>query len=358
MDEIIYPGEEKDDENFIDALHYSRMMSYLDEARGYKFLYKYWGDDEPNRWVYHTLYEYVHDMINSLVSSIDLRPTYVFFVKDEDTIFKFNGGSDLCTIKFSTGLFERMLKIVDTAEPTFKMFPVLSLLAENDLALPPNMLIFMFGASAIIYHEVGHAAQSTNTAQEFDESIEDGDTKGLPSEEIIESHLAEWDADNFSSIIVAEDILRVYSKVPAGQKNARVLQDIVVCAMLGIFFVHNELSHGKFSVYQFTGAHPCAPYRVVNYCSSITSYLKALGCDVNEQHIVSKFSTCLQAIVRDEHTAFMDNMATDAAQKGYFDHILAESPNHKFIRAKPKIANYFINLRQNSAVGGPETAAQ
>lgn len=328
----------------IDASNYALMKKRLELQKDHRDIYEYWHKEEGNKWIYHILYEFIDEVLNDIEGPLGLRPTFFYYVKTPRLRARYKGWPDYCFIRMSTGFCEKILKVSDITAYMYRLLPDLPLCVNNKTVLSPDSYAFLFGMSSIIFHEIGHATQFPSQVRDFIDDEDDVDQRELSDEEKIESHVMEWDADNFSSALNVNFILFTYQSFPAECRQISVLNDLVACAMVGIFLVHNELSGGDFEVYELTGAHPCPAYRIVNYCSRLTTKISSLGFRIDEAYVVNSMHQIAHELVGEKFENFMNNMKLAIENQGndYMDIIQMNYKTAQFELAYPKVLQFLF----------------
>jgi hypothetical protein len=315
-------------------------------------IYEYWEKD--NEWEYHQLFEYTNSCYEGLKNELGIRKTYIYFPETEALIADCDSFETHNYIQLSTGMFKKFLEIPTTMTGVYHALPGLFVLYNSGKIPSAEKLIFILGVHGLIFHEIGHAVQFKGPRQYSDEvkSLK-ADKAPLTREKVIEHHLSEWDADNFSAVLSCYQALEYVEAVESEELIAPILDELVVLSMLGKFLVHNALSGDTFDLYYLENRHPCTPMRITNYCSRITSFFEILGYKINEGYCVNMFAGILNEFGKGEAwSSFMTAMKSSAGNE-YYEIIEEERKKADANRAFVKIIDYAtkIELAKRSASG-------
>lgn len=306
-------------------------------------IYEYWG--KPNEWDYHELFEYTNSCYEGLKGELGLKTTYIYFPETSTYIADCDSFETHNYIQLSTGMFEKFLEIPILMKGVHHAFPGLVDLYNEGKIPPIEYLVFLLGISGLIFHEIGHAAQFQGPRKYSDEvQSKEKDKTPLTREKVIEHHLSEWDADNFSSVLSSYQIFDYVDNVENEDLKVPLLEEFVTLAMIGKFLVHNALSGDQFKLYYLEGEHPCAPMRITNYCSRITSFLKILEYEIDENYCVSLFAGVLDNFGKgNARASFMESMKSTIGND-YFEIIQQEREKSTAKQAFARIIEYATKI--------------
>jgi hypothetical protein len=207
--------------------------------------------------------------------------TFVYFKEKEKREIKSDVNETGAFVYFTHNYIEDLLAIPVEYQGRLGELPLVKKLIDLKVfEFPPERIISEMQLLFLFHHEMGHVIQESGNHTEVKQ-------KHLVYKNKIGrvnyDHVVEWDADEFSSVKLSQQLIAYWDAVKEKKKSQELMEMLITFAIIGHFLVLHDFYRGE-KWYAFDKEHPHATFRTFGVATLMINY-------INSQNRVAKLDT-------------------------------------------------------------------